>query len=55
MLTGFIPPALRAVIGLVVLVVGLVLHAKLAATLGGVLVVVGGGQWLYRRSRGGEQ
>jgi hypothetical protein len=56
MLIGrLIPPAIRVVIGLVVLVVGLILHAKVAAILGGAVVVIAGGQWLYRRSSGGEQ
>lgn len=47
-------PAVRIAIGLVVLVIGVVLHKVLIDVAGAVVVAVGAVQWFYRR-RGGAR
>lgn len=52
MLFGIVNPAIRIALGVVVLVIGVALHRTLIDVAGGAVVVIGAGQWLYRR-RGG--
>jgi hypothetical protein len=54
MLFGRINPAVRAAIGVVLLVIGLVLHRLLFEVAGGAVLVLGGIQWLYASRRGGR-
>jgi energy-coupling factor transporter transmembrane protein EcfT len=43
-----VDPRIRAALGIIVLVVGVVLHQVVLSVIGGVLVLWAGGQWLQR-------
>jgi hypothetical protein len=43
-------PRIRVALGIVVLVIGIVLHQFVIDAAGGILVLLAGGQWLRRRS-----
>ena len=44
-------PVIRLVIGAVVLAVGVTLHRVLMDVAGGVVILLGAGQWLYKARR----
>jgi hypothetical protein len=48
-----VDPRIRAALGIIALVIGIVLHQVVLGVIGGVLVLWAGGQWL-QRSRGGR-
>jgi hypothetical protein len=43
-------PRIRIALGIVVLVIGIVLHQVVIDAAGGILLLLAGGQWLRRRS-----
>jgi hypothetical protein len=53
MLFGIVNPAIRIALGVVVLLIGVALHKTLIDAAGGLVVLIGAGQWLYRRRGGG--
>ena len=55
MLFGTVHPAIRAALGVVVLVVGVVLHKVILDVAGAAIVLIGAGQWLYRTRRTGPK
>lgn len=55
MLIGIVNPAVRVAIGVVVLVIGVVMHRVIFDVAGIAVVVTGCGQWLYRARRGGPR
>jgi hypothetical protein len=55
MLFGTVHPAIRIALGVVVLVVGVVLHKLILDVAGVALVLTGAGQWLYRTRRTGPK
>jgi len=46
-----IHPAIRLVIGAVVLALGVAMHKVLFDVAGGVVILLGAGQWLYKATR----
>jgi hypothetical protein len=52
MLLGIVNPAARVAIGVVVLVIGVVVHKVIFDVAGAAVAVIGCGQWLYRARRG---
>jgi hypothetical protein len=49
----FLPPRIQALIGVVVMVIGLVaLHSLIVAALGTVGLAVGAGRWIHSRRKG---
>jgi hypothetical protein len=55
MLFGTVHPAIRAALGVVVLVAGVVLHKVILDVAGAAVVLIGAGQWLYRTRRTGPK
>jgi threonine/homoserine/homoserine lactone efflux protein len=43
-----VDPRIRAALGIVALVIGIVIHQEVLGVIGGVLVLWAGGQWLQR-------
>jgi hypothetical protein len=43
-----VDPRIRAALGIIALVIGIVLHQVVLGVIGGVLVLWAGGQWLQR-------
>ncbi len=46
---GSVNPAIRAAVGVVILVIGLVLHSVVLDATGAAALVIGAVQWLHRR------
>ena len=46
---GSVNPAIRAAVGVAILVIGLMLHKVLLDATGAAVIVIGVAQWLYRR------
>jgi hypothetical protein len=55
MLFGTVHPGIRAALGVVVLVVGLLLHRVILDAAGAAVVLIGAGQWFYRWRRSGAR
>ena len=49
MLFGIVNPAIRAAAGVVLLVIGLLLHRVILDAAGAAAIVIGAVQWLHRR------
>ena len=50
-LLGTIHPAIRAAVGVVILVIGVLLHMVLLDAAGAAAIVISAVQWLHRRQR----
>ena len=55
MLLFLLPPIVQAVIGVIVLVVGVALHSVIIAAIGVLGLAVGGFRWVRSRRLGGYQ
>jgi hypothetical protein len=51
MLFGLVPPAIRAAAGVVLLVVGILLHWVVLDVAGAAAIVISAVQWMQRRQR----
>ena len=49
MLFGLVNPAIRAAVGVMLLVIGILLHRVVLDVTGAAAVVISIGQWLYRK------
>jgi hypothetical protein len=55
MLLGTLHPAIRLVVGVVVVVIGIAVHKVFLDVIGGAVVVLSACQWLYRTRRTGPR